>query len=69
MAELREADRRRQVKLTETLHVMRDMRREMGNIQTELISLREQQRRARQPRQDARVPDHREAAGDTDSHI
>ena len=41
MAELQEADRRRQIQLTETHRVVRDMRREMGDMQTELISLRE----------------------------
>ncbi|GJZ85557.1 hypothetical protein Tco_0650896 [Tanacetum coccineum] len=31
--------------------------------------LREQQRRARQPGPDARIPDHQDASGDADSHI
>nr|GEX20329.1 hypothetical protein [Tanacetum cinerariifolium] len=35
--------------MVETLRVMRDMRREMGEMQTELFALREQPRRARQP--------------------
>ncbi|GKE82474.1 hypothetical protein Tco_1552474, partial [Tanacetum coccineum] len=48
MAELRETDRRRQAQMVETLRVMRDMRREMGDMQAELLALREQQRRARQ---------------------
>ncbi|GKG62095.1 hypothetical protein Tco_0631999, partial [Tanacetum coccineum] len=39
--------------------VMRDMRREMGDTQTELLALREQ-RRARQPAPDARIPDHQD---------
>ena len=69
MAELQEADRRRQIQLTETLRVIRDMRREMSDMQTEIISLREQLRRERQPGPDARVPDHQKATGDTDSHI
>nr|GEY69825.1 reverse transcriptase domain-containing protein [Tanacetum cinerariifolium] len=43
MAKLRETDRGRQVQLTEILHVIRDMRREMSDMQTELISQREQQ--------------------------
>ncbi|GJY69532.1 putative reverse transcriptase domain-containing protein [Tanacetum coccineum] len=34
---------------------MRDMRREMGDMQTELLALREQQRRARQPGPDVRT--------------
>ncbi|GJU24961.1 putative reverse transcriptase domain-containing protein [Tanacetum coccineum] len=47
---------------------MRDMRREIGDMQTELLALREQQRRARQLGPDARVPDHQEASRDADSH-
>ncbi|GJR35765.1 reverse transcriptase domain-containing protein [Tanacetum coccineum] len=42
MAELRETDRRRQAQMVETLRVMRDMRREMGDMQAELLALREQ---------------------------
>ncbi|GJW05012.1 hypothetical protein Tco_1563868 [Tanacetum coccineum] len=42
MAELQETDRRHQVQIVETLHVMRDMRREMGDMQAELLALREQ---------------------------
>ncbi|GKF33708.1 hypothetical protein Tco_0106908, partial [Tanacetum coccineum] len=53
----------------ETLRVMRDMRREMGDMHAELLALREQQRRARQPAPDARVPDHQDASRDVDSHI
>ncbi|GJX36604.1 putative reverse transcriptase domain-containing protein [Tanacetum coccineum] len=44
------------------------MRREMGDMQTELLALRGQ-RRARQPAPDARIPDHQDASGDADSHI
>ncbi|GKC53909.1 hypothetical protein Tco_1076654 [Tanacetum coccineum] len=51
------------------LRVMRDMRREMGDMYTELLALREQWRRARQPGSDAMVPDHQDAYGDDDSHI
>ncbi|GJV08639.1 reverse transcriptase domain-containing protein [Tanacetum coccineum] len=69
MAELRETDRRRQAQMVETLRVMRDMRREMGDMQAELLALREQQRRARQPGPDVRVPDHQDASRDADSHI
>ncbi|GJT41331.1 hypothetical protein Tco_0941196 [Tanacetum coccineum] len=47
MAALRETDRRRQAQMAETLRVMRDMRREMSDIQVELLAHREQQRRAR----------------------
>ncbi|GJS84968.1 hypothetical protein Tco_0751509 [Tanacetum coccineum] len=69
MAELRETDRRCQVHMIETLHVMRDMRREMGDMQAELLALQEQRRRARQPAPDARVPDHQDTSRDADSHI
>ncbi|GKE62623.1 hypothetical protein Tco_1512990, partial [Tanacetum coccineum] len=37
--------------------------------QAELLALRGQQRRARQPGPEARVPDHQDAFGDVDSHI
>ncbi|GJV40763.1 hypothetical protein Tco_1419203 [Tanacetum coccineum] len=53
----------------ETLRVIRDMRREMSDMQTELLALRETQRRARQPGPEARIPDHQEASRDADSHI
>ncbi|GJZ44444.1 hypothetical protein Tco_0591699, partial [Tanacetum coccineum] len=46
-----------------------DMRREMSDMQAWLLALREQQRRARQPGLDARIPDHQDASGDADSHI
>ncbi|GJT08760.1 hypothetical protein Tco_0843222 [Tanacetum coccineum] len=62
MAALRETDRRRQEQMVETLRVMRDMRREMGDMQTELLALRGQ-RRARQPAPDARILDHQDASG------
>ncbi|GKD45677.1 hypothetical protein Tco_1270322, partial [Tanacetum coccineum] len=68
IAALRETDRRRQAQMVETLRVMRDMRREMGDMQTELLALRGQ-RRARQPAPDARIPDHQDALGDADSHV
>ncbi|GJT54497.1 hypothetical protein Tco_0989551 [Tanacetum coccineum] len=45
---------RRQEQMVETLQVIRDMRREMSDMQTELLALREQQRRARQPGPEAR---------------
>ncbi|GJU90494.1 hypothetical protein Tco_1302917 [Tanacetum coccineum] len=35
----------------------------------ELLTLREQQRRARQPRLETRIPDHQDASGDADNHI
>ncbi|GJS18477.1 hypothetical protein Tco_0412949 [Tanacetum coccineum] len=37
--------------------------------QAELLALREQRRRARQPAPDARVPDHQDASRDADSDI
>ncbi|GJR50666.1 hypothetical protein Tco_1401187 [Tanacetum coccineum] len=58
-----------QAQMAETLRVMRDMRREMSDMQAELLAHREQQRRARQPGPDARIPDHQDASGDADSHI
>ncbi|GKD20436.1 hypothetical protein Tco_1222139, partial [Tanacetum coccineum] len=42
MAELRETDRRCKAQMVEILRVMRDMRREMGDMQAELLALREQ---------------------------
>ncbi|GKB72102.1 hypothetical protein Tco_0933514 [Tanacetum coccineum] len=47
LAALRETDRRRQDQMVEALRVIRDMRREMSNMQAELLALREPQRRAR----------------------
>ncbi|GKC80540.1 hypothetical protein Tco_1131314 [Tanacetum coccineum] len=69
LAALRETDRRRQDQMIETLRVIRDMRREMSDMQAELLALREQQRRARQPGPEARIPDHQDASGDADSRI
>ncbi|GJS48320.1 hypothetical protein Tco_0598441 [Tanacetum coccineum] len=37
--------------------------------QVELLTLQEQQRRARQPGPETRIPDHQDASGDADSHI
>ncbi|GKC21118.1 hypothetical protein Tco_1023268 [Tanacetum coccineum] len=68
MAELRDTDRRHKAQMVEILRVMRDMRREIGDMQAELLALRGQQR-ARQPRPDASIPDHQDASGDADSHI
>ncbi|GKE25479.1 hypothetical protein Tco_1440863, partial [Tanacetum coccineum] len=53
---------------SETLRMMRDMRGEMGDMQTELLALRGQ-RRARQPALDTMTPDHQDASGDADSHV
>ncbi|GJR60342.1 hypothetical protein Tco_1502504 [Tanacetum coccineum] len=70
LAALRETDHRRQAQMVETLRVIRDMRREMSDMQAELLlNCREQQRRARQPGPEARIPDHQDASGDADSHI
>ncbi|GJT11735.1 putative reverse transcriptase domain-containing protein [Tanacetum coccineum] len=66
MVVLRESDRRRQAQMAETLRVMRYMRREMSDMHAELLAHREQQRRARQPGPDARIPDHQDAFGDAD---
>ncbi|GKG58153.1 hypothetical protein Tco_0589764, partial [Tanacetum coccineum] len=49
IAALRESDRRRQTQMAETLRVMRYMRREISDMQAELLAHREQQGRARQP--------------------
>ncbi|GKG36770.1 hypothetical protein Tco_0446943, partial [Tanacetum coccineum] len=68
IAALRETDRRHQAQMVETHYVIRDMRREMGDMQIEVLALRGQ-RRARQPASDARIPDHQDASGDADSHI
>ncbi|GKG18522.1 hypothetical protein Tco_0372820 [Tanacetum coccineum] len=69
LAALRETGRRHQEQMVETLRIIRDMRREMSDIHAELLSPREQQRRARQPGPEARIPDHQDAFGDADSHI
>ncbi|GJV47125.1 hypothetical protein Tco_1437337 [Tanacetum coccineum] len=69
LAALRETDHRHQDQMVETLRVIRDMRREMSDMQAELLALRGQQRRARQPGPEARILDHQDASGDADSHI
>ncbi|GJR73418.1 hypothetical protein Tco_0085783 [Tanacetum coccineum] len=61
LAALRETDRRRQDQMVETLRVIKDMRREMSDMQTELLALREQQRRARQSGPKRGIPCHQEA--------
>nr|GEV23577.1 reverse transcriptase domain-containing protein [Tanacetum cinerariifolium] len=66
MAELRETEHRCQAQMVETLRMMGDMRREMGDMQAELLALREQSRRDRQPGLDARVLDHQDAPRDVD---
>nr|GFA96236.1 hypothetical protein [Tanacetum cinerariifolium] len=45
------------------------MRREMGDMQAELLALREQRRRARHPGSDARIPDHQNYSRDADSIV
>ncbi|GJT42509.1 hypothetical protein Tco_0951224 [Tanacetum coccineum] len=69
IAALRETDRRRQDQMIETLRVIRDMRREMSDMQAELLALREQRRILDHSGPKARIPDHQEASGDADSHI
>nr|GEW25182.1 putative reverse transcriptase domain-containing protein [Tanacetum cinerariifolium] len=69
IAELQETDRMRQAQMVETLRVIEDMRREMGDMHAELLALRGQPRRAGQPRGDARVPNHLYAPRDADSHV
>nr|GEZ54326.1 putative reverse transcriptase domain-containing protein [Tanacetum cinerariifolium] len=65
--ELLKKQKLRQAQMVETLRVMGGMRREMGDMHAELLALREQPRRARQPRGDARVFDHQDAPKDADS--
>nr|GEX77725.1 reverse transcriptase domain-containing protein [Tanacetum cinerariifolium] len=55
-----------QTQMVETLRVMGDMRREMGDMQAELLALREQPRRAKQPGEDTKVHDHHDAPRDAD---
>ncbi|GKE20795.1 hypothetical protein Tco_1432307 [Tanacetum coccineum] len=69
IAALRESDRRRQAQMAETLRVMRDMRREMSDMQAELLAHQEQQGRAKRPGPDARILDHQDASRDADSHV
>ncbi|GKG13208.1 hypothetical protein Tco_0350168, partial [Tanacetum coccineum] len=61
LSALRETDRRRQDQMVETLRVIRDTRREMSDMQVELLAPRGQQRRARQPGPKARILDHHNA--------
>ncbi|GKB29701.1 putative reverse transcriptase domain-containing protein [Tanacetum coccineum] len=67
IAALRESNRRRQAQMAETLRVMRDIRREMSDMQAKLLAHREQQGRAGQPGPDARILDHQDASGDADN--
>nr|GEX32254.1 hypothetical protein [Tanacetum cinerariifolium] len=52
--------------MAETLRVMGDMRREMGDMQAELLALHEQPRRVGQPGGDTRVLNHQDAPRDAD---
>ncbi|GJS84841.1 hypothetical protein Tco_0751382 [Tanacetum coccineum] len=67
LAALRETDRRRQDQMVETLRVIRDMRREMSDMQAELLALREQPSIAGQSGPEARISGHQEASRDADS--
>ncbi|GJV72285.1 hypothetical protein Tco_1492280, partial [Tanacetum coccineum] len=69
MAELRETDHICKAQMVEILRVMRDMRREMGDMQVELLALRKQQRRARQLGPDVRVLDNQDASTEADSYL
>ncbi|GKF30362.1 hypothetical protein Tco_0100160, partial [Tanacetum coccineum] len=53
----------------QTLREQVYMRQKKGDMQAELLALRKQQRRARQPGPDVRVPNHQVASRDADSHI
>nr|GFB28132.1 hypothetical protein [Tanacetum cinerariifolium] len=59
----------RQAQMVKTLRVIGDIRREMDDMQAELLTLHEQPRRAGQPGGDARVPNHQDAPRDADSHV
>nr|GEY32075.1 hypothetical protein [Tanacetum cinerariifolium] len=69
IAELWETDRRRQAQMAETLRVIGDIRREMGDMQAELLTLRGQPSRAGPPGGDARALNHQDVPRDADSHI
>ncbi|GJV77136.1 putative reverse transcriptase domain-containing protein, partial [Tanacetum coccineum] len=60
---LRKTDHRHQAHMVETFRVMRDMRREISDMQVVLLAHREHRRRARQPRPDARIPNIQDACG------
>nr|GEW92237.1 reverse transcriptase domain-containing protein [Tanacetum cinerariifolium] len=69
IAGLQKNDRVQQSQIVETLRVMRDMRQEMGDMQAELLALREQSRRAGQPEGDARFPNHQDTPRDADTPV
>ncbi|GJV94687.1 putative reverse transcriptase domain-containing protein [Tanacetum coccineum] len=56
LAALQETDRRRQAQMVETLRVIRDMRREMSDMQAELLALREPQIMAPTTRRRSNIP-------------
>nr|GEV41688.1 retrotransposable element Tf2 [Tanacetum cinerariifolium] len=64
MAGLRETNPVRQSQIVETLRVIRDMRREMGDMQAELLALRGQPRTAGQLGGDVRVHNNQDAPRD-----
>ncbi|GKE27730.1 hypothetical protein Tco_1443114 [Tanacetum coccineum] len=66
LAALQETDRRCQDQMVETPRVIRDMRREMSDMQAELLALRGQQRRARRQDQSARIQITKDASGGAD---
>nr|GEZ83564.1 reverse transcriptase domain-containing protein [Tanacetum cinerariifolium] len=66
MVGLRETSRVRQSQIVETLRVMRDMRRETGDMQAKLLALHGQPRSAGQPGGYVRVPNHQDAPRDAD---
>nr|GEV90710.1 hypothetical protein [Tanacetum cinerariifolium] len=66
MGGLRETDRVRQSQIVETLRVMRDIRREMYDMQAELLALRGQPRRAGHLGGDVRVLNHQDPLRDAD---
>ncbi|GKE97380.1 hypothetical protein Tco_0020731, partial [Tanacetum coccineum] len=63
------SDPLRQAQMAETLRVMRDVRREMSDMQAKLLAHQEQQGRDRRLGPDVRIPDHQDALGDADSHV
>ncbi|GJX91681.1 hypothetical protein Tco_0345007 [Tanacetum coccineum] len=59
---------RSQMQQAEMAELQDTDRKHKGQI-ADLLALREQQRRARKPGPDVRVPDHQDASRDVDSHI
>nr|GEU93907.1 putative reverse transcriptase domain-containing protein [Tanacetum cinerariifolium] len=67
MVGLQETNCLQQSQIVKTLRVMRDMRREMGDMYAELLALRGQPRKVGQPGGDIRVPNHQDAPRDADN--